>query len=261
MNEGINRKEFLKFSATIGSSILLPKFLFSEEKTIYLTIDDGPKLCTDIILKNSKRDNNFTFFMLGGFLKNKEKFKKACKILELGHEIGNHSYSHPNFSDISIDNAKKEIEKTDDLIEKIYLEAGFKRKTKFFRFPFGDPGYYNKKARNIAEAIGCKNPILLRYPYDDIEYHNFGKNGIGNKEKRMKIAFFLKDLGYSTYFWNLDSKDYARYTNNLPLENILNGIKKTQNLDVVLAHDLYITAKYVIPLYSSLGYSMKALEN
>ena len=262
MNEEINRKEFLKsLSVIVGSSILLPKFLFSDEKTIYLTIDDGPKQGMDMILKNTGKNNKITFFMLGGFLKNKEKFNKACRALELGHEIGNHSYSHPSFSGISINRAKKEIEDTDNLIEKIYLEAGCKRKIKFFRFPFGDPGYYNKKARNIAEAIGCKNPILLRCPYDDIKYHDFGKNGIGNKEKRIEIAFFLRDFGYSTYFWNFDSKDYVHYTDNLPLENILNGIKKTQNLDVVLAHDLYITAKYVIPRYSSLGYSMKALEN
>ena len=57
-----------------------------------------------------------------------------------GFIIGNHSYSHPHFSNIDFDQAIKEVTKTDSIINDLYNEAGVKRPAKLFRFPYGDKG-------------------------------------------------------------------------------------------------------------------------
>lgn len=62
---------------------------------------------------------------------------RACRAVEAGNMIGNHSYNHPKFSRISLSRAITEIERTEDMINKIYAMAGVGRKRKFFRFPYG----------------------------------------------------------------------------------------------------------------------------
>jgi peptidoglycan/xylan/chitin deacetylase (PgdA/CDA1 family) len=101
-----------------------------ENSKIFLTFDDGPNEYTLKILEILK---NFgakaTFFVCG---KNLEKFPEiAKKIIENGHEIGNHTYSHSiNF--LFPWNFQKEIEKTTQMIQKI---TG--KRTEIFRPPFG----------------------------------------------------------------------------------------------------------------------------
>lgn len=97
-----------------------------------LTFDDGPNENTLSILDILKKNNvNATFFCIG---KNIEKHPGILKrIMEEGHVVGNHSYSHSNFFDFY---RKKrliaEIRKTDALIESI---SG--KKVQLFRPPYG----------------------------------------------------------------------------------------------------------------------------
>ncbi|SHG81874.1 Peptidoglycan/xylan/chitin deacetylase, PgdA/CDA1 family [Flavobacterium fluvii] len=101
-------------------------------KIMALTFDDGPNENTLSILDILKKNNvNATFFCIG---KNIEKHPGILKrIMEEGHVVGNHSYSHSNFFDFY---RKKrliaEIRKTDALIESI---SG--KKVQLFRPPYG----------------------------------------------------------------------------------------------------------------------------
>lgn len=99
-------------------------------KEIFLTFDDGPNEYTLKILEILKKFNaKATFFVCG---KNCQKFPEiAKKIIKNGHKIGNHTFSHSiNF--LFPWNFKKEIEKTNQIIQKI---TGIE--TKFFRPPWG----------------------------------------------------------------------------------------------------------------------------
>ncbi len=64
--------------------------------TIALTFDDGPGEATPLILEIlRKADVRATFFLCG---QNVERFPEhARRIAEEGHEIGNHTHSHPYF--------------------------------------------------------------------------------------------------------------------------------------------------------------------
>ena len=60
-----------------------------------------------------KYDVKATFFIMGGWVnyseENKEKLQRIC---DEGHEIGNHSYIHPSFVNITTERMKEEIDKT-----------------------------------------------------------------------------------------------------------------------------------------------------
>lgn len=90
------------------------------KKRIALTFDDGPdKVNTpkilDILAKNNVRA---TFFLLG---ENVERYPEiAERIKNEGHQIGNHSWSHPNFREMENKTViDKEIMPTSEKIEKI----------------------------------------------------------------------------------------------------------------------------------------------
>jgi len=102
------------------------------KKKIALTFDDGPTSYTLQVLELLKRYNaKATFFCIG---KNIEIHPEIIKqIINEGHLVGNHSYSHSKFFDFY--NANKitdELRKTDQLLEKFTS-----KKINFFRPPYG----------------------------------------------------------------------------------------------------------------------------
>ncbi|MGI9036058.1 MAG: polysaccharide deacetylase family protein [Pyrinomonadaceae bacterium] len=101
---------------------------------IVLTFDDGPDpVWTPQILDILKRENvKATFFIVGeNGQANPELVKR---IVDEGHEIGNHSFTHPNLGDVPSKVVDLELSATQRLIESL---TG--RSTRLFRAPyFGD---------------------------------------------------------------------------------------------------------------------------
>lgn len=77
---------------------------------------------------------------------NVEKFYDAAiYALKKGMIVGNHSYSHPHFSEISLEDGIADFEKNEAVLDKLYKDAGVERKFRPVRFPFGDKGGDNKE--------------------------------------------------------------------------------------------------------------------
>lgn len=102
-------------------------------KCLALTFDDGPDpAITPQILDTLKRHNaRATFFVLGGHVSGNEAILR--RIHGEGHEIGNHSWSHPHFTRISLEQARHEIDATQQAILKAGVPAPH-----LFRPPYGD---------------------------------------------------------------------------------------------------------------------------
>lgn len=85
-----------------------------------LTFDDGPGPRTMELLEVLERyDAHATFFMQG---KNVPNYGDAVKkMLEIGCELGNHSYDHPQLTKLDADGIRQQIGDTNNLIAK---EAG-----------------------------------------------------------------------------------------------------------------------------------------
>jgi peptidoglycan/xylan/chitin deacetylase (PgdA/CDA1 family) len=84
---------------------------------IAMTFDDGPSPETTPRLLDILKERNIkaTFFMIG---QNAERNPAIVKrILAEGHEIGNHSWTHPQLSKLSDDRVTEEINKTQDAIK------------------------------------------------------------------------------------------------------------------------------------------------
>jgi len=90
----------------------------TDQKVVALTFDDGPTKNVDEILPLLDRYNaKATFFLIGNEIeKNPEEAKK---IIQAGHQVGNHTYSHNRMVLKSPTFIKEEIKKTDKLIRKI----------------------------------------------------------------------------------------------------------------------------------------------
>jgi peptidoglycan-N-acetylglucosamine deacetylase len=83
---------------------------------IAMTFDDGPSPETTSRLLDILKQRNIkvTFFMIG---QNAERYPEIVKrILAEGHEIGNHSWTHPQLAKLSDDRVTEEITKTQNAI-------------------------------------------------------------------------------------------------------------------------------------------------
>ena len=85
-----------------------------------------------------------TFFLCGYWT---DKYPDDVKMIaERGHEIGNHSATHPHMNSISKEQMRKETVEYDDKIEKL---AG--KRCKVFRAPFGE---YNDTVITTMRSLG-----------------------------------------------------------------------------------------------------------
>jgi len=142
----------------------------TSQNQIALTFDDGPHPATLQVLELLERHKaKATFFCIGKQIeKHPEIFKK---IIENGHTVGNHSYSHSNyFGFFPSEKVKNELDLTDALITK---HTG--KKPLFFRPPFGVTNIHIKLAlkktkhftigwniRSLDTTIKSEEAILKR---------------------------------------------------------------------------------------------------
>lgn len=114
-------------------------------KRAILTIDDVPSNNTRAIVDYlNEKDITAVMFAQGDRLERMPE--NAIYALQHGMILGNHSYSHPNFSALTIEESREEIEKCEEQLERVYKMAGVERKYRPFRFPYGDKGGQNKDA-------------------------------------------------------------------------------------------------------------------
>lgn len=100
-----------------------------------------------------------TFFMVGQWA---EKYPDSVKaIYDAGHELGNHSYSHPDMTTLTKEKALEQIQKCDDAIEKI---TGVR--PKLFRPP---SGAYNNTVMNAATELGHS---VIQWDCDSLDWKN-----------------------------------------------------------------------------------------
>ena len=177
---------------------------------VYLTVDDGPTSNMRKILDflDKHPDNKVTFFVVGKNLQNEENMRLAVEAVRKGHSVGNHSYSHPEFSDLSYEKAVNEIKKGEQYVDWVY------------------------------EGANRKNPKLFRFPYGDK----------GNKKNRGAIQKYLNENEYTSFNWNIDTLDWQYYDGKRSLESVLKRVSKASEGDIILSHDFNTKRKVSTPI-------------
>lgn len=105
----------------------------SGAKTIYITFDNGYEQgYTEEILDVLKKESvPATFFVTGHYVKSEPDLIK--RMVDDGHIIGNHSYHHPDFTILTKDAMKKELE----TLEAAVADVSDQKEIKFLRPPRG----------------------------------------------------------------------------------------------------------------------------
>ncbi|MET1064854.1 MAG: polysaccharide deacetylase family protein [Arthrobacter sp.] len=127
----------------------------AEKPLIGLTFDDGPSPeRTAFVLDVLKQKGvKATFFVEGSHAQQYPDLVRRIKAE--GHVIGNHSWDHANFPDLSQAAQKQQIDRTNDAVKAVTGEA-----PKLMRYPFGNSTSYSA---NYIKTIGMTGGILWRW--------------------------------------------------------------------------------------------------
>jgi peptidoglycan/xylan/chitin deacetylase (PgdA/CDA1 family)/Flp pilus assembly protein TadD len=140
---------YRKNGAALGGRAAEP--LRGKARLVALTFDDGPNpLFTprllDILRMHKVRA---TFFMVGTQVLSWPDL--ARQVADEGHEIGNHSFSHPNMKLLSPERVEHEV-----LRAKVVIEQATGRATRLFRPP---GGRFSDQAVRAAAAVGHRTVL------------------------------------------------------------------------------------------------------
>lgn len=123
----------------------------SNPNQMALTFDDGPNDPHTLHLLDvlARHEAKATFFLIGRYVRRRPEIART--ILAAGHQIGNHTYNHPNLIFVSASRLRQELEDCGKALEDA-LGTG----TSLFRPPFGGrrPGVLR-----TARAMGLQ-PIM-----------------------------------------------------------------------------------------------------
>ncbi len=122
----------------------------TDEKVLYLTFDAGYENgnTAPILDALKKHGAPATFFVVGNYISDNPDLIK--RMAEEGHIVGNHTYSHPDMSQISTkESFSHELQK----VETMYQEITGSPMTKFYRPP---QGKYSENNLKMAKELGYK---------------------------------------------------------------------------------------------------------
>lgn len=135
----------------------------TQEKKIVISFDAawGEEKTDEILQILKDRDIETTFFLVGYWV---DKYPdRVRQIAEAGHEIGNHSNTHPHMSELSEAQIAQEL---NDLSDKVEALTG--TRPTLFRPPYGD---YDDEVVLTARKNGYE---VIQWNVDSLDWKNLG---------------------------------------------------------------------------------------
>ena len=107
------------FALTAAADVKVYRSVETEKKQIAITFDDGPHpMLTPKILEILARYNvPATFFMVGQNILNYSEAARA--VINAGHEVGNHTFTHPHIESLNEKAIFEEIGRCEDALEEL----------------------------------------------------------------------------------------------------------------------------------------------
>ena len=175
----------------------------------------------DLILETLEKNKvKITFFVVGDWL---DKYPEAAKkIYDAGHEIASHSNTHPHVNNLSYEENIKQIEESNNKIEKI---TG--NRTNLYRAPYGE---YND---TVIKSATDKGYYCIQWSLDTLDYTGITGNQMWDRLKdKIKAGDII--LSHNGTKHTADSLD-------LLIKKI-----KTKGLEIVKVSDLIYKEGYEI---------------
>ncbi|WP_266290751.1 polysaccharide deacetylase family protein [Kitasatospora sp. NBC_01287] len=118
-------------------------------KVVALTFDDGPSPIDTPHVLDILREHGVTatFFMIG---MNVKRYPDTVRqVVEAGHQVGNHTWSHPDLGTLSRAGVRREIERTSDIIATTCGE-----RPALFRAP---GGHFTRNSYAVCADLGLRS--------------------------------------------------------------------------------------------------------
>ena len=130
----------------------------TSSKSIYLTFDEGYEngYTAEILDVLKKHSVPACFFVTGSYLKNETEL--ICRMVDEGHDVGNHTVNHPSMPSLSEDELEYELIELD----RIFFETTGKT-MKFLRPPMGE---HSEKSMCLSDRLGYKT-VFWSIAYED----------------------------------------------------------------------------------------------
>ena len=220
-----NGEETLSVTRTVEvEPVELPPVVQPDEKTIYLTFDDGPGPYTDALLDVlAAYDVKATFFVTQEYPDYEDVIGRAFRE---GHSIGVHTSSHNYYQIYASEQAYLDDFYT--MQEIIYRQTG--SYTQMFRFPGGS-----------SNTVSNFNPGIMS-----------------------RLSSTMNDMGYQYFDWHVDSGDAGgTNTTPGVVANVTSGCAERRT-SIVLQHDVkdysVNAVEQIITWGLRNGYTFRALE-
>ena len=161
----------------------------TSNKVVALTFDDGSDGYNIQSILNTLSANNIkaTFFLTG---QGAENHPQAIKnIVSAGHDIGNHSYNHPDFTTVATSEMTNQLTRTETIITNL---TGKSTKP-FFRAPFGS---YNS---TVLQTVGNAGyTYTFQWTIDSLDWTGNSATDIYNRVINNIVpgAIVLMHTGY-----------------------------------------------------------------
>ncbi|RMF69364.1 MAG: polysaccharide deacetylase family protein [Calditrichaeota bacterium] len=128
-----------------------------QDRRVALTFDDGPHptYTPQLLTLLAKYEVPATFFLIGRHI---ARDPGLAREVAAGHEVGNHTFTHPPLFRLSDDAMREEILRTDELLRS--LDGVVPR---FLRPPMG---LFSRRVLDVVEAAGYKTVVGDVYPRD-----------------------------------------------------------------------------------------------
>ncbi len=202
---------------------LLPIYqVDTNEKKVSLTINCAWNADDiDLILNTLQKENvKVTFFMVGDWVK---KYPEAVKkIYEAGHEIGNHSDTHPHVNKMSYEKNRKEIIECSNKIKEITGKS-----TSLYRGPYGE---YND---TVIKAARAEKQEVIQWNIDTLDY-----KGLTGKEMVERIS---EKLTKGSIILMHNGTKYTAESLEMIIENV-----KSKGYNIVPVSELIYSENYEI---------------
>lgn len=154
-------------------------YLGEDKKELYLTFDCGYENgYTGKILEALRKTNTKAiFFITGHYLNSATEFVK--EMLADGHIIGNHTYSHKDFTKSSNQEILEDIQK----LENAFLEKTGQRMSSYVRPPRGE---FDERSLKLLKENGYTS-VFWSLAYVDWNQHTFNGNQYSYRQVMKRI--------------------------------------------------------------------------
>ena len=199
----------------------------TDEKKISLTFDVNwaeNEYIYEILDVLDRYNVKATFVIMGKWIIYPEgNEEKLVEIKKRGHEIGNHSYVHPMFTQINEGRMLEEIKKTETIIQE---NIGYT--TKLFRFPSGN---FDEKSLEFINNLGYK---CIQWDVDSVDWKE------SSEEEEYKRVMKNVKAGSIVLFHN-----NAKYTPK-NLDKILDELINEEGYEIIPVGELIYNEDYYV---------------